>query len=111
MRLTYVGGRYISESTFQEREIPKVARFRWDPGAKQWWTDDPERAMTLAQYADAPAAEALRAHVAGKAERLEASRATDAEIDVPAPEGLEYRAFQRAGIAFCLRAFGDLDAS
>lgn len=35
----------------------------------------------------------------------EASRAVDADIDVPSPEGLEYRGYQRAGIAFALEAF------
>jgi len=30
----------------------------------------------------------------------EASRATDADIDIPCPEGLEYMPFQRAGIAY-----------
>jgi hypothetical protein len=39
---------------------------------------------------------------------LTASRATDADIDIPAPAGLEYLPYQKAGIAFALRVFGDL---
>lgn len=41
-------------------------------------------------------------------EALESSRAADAEIDVPSPEGLDYLPFQRAGIAYALRVFGDM---
>ena len=33
---------------------------------------------------------------------VEASRATDATIDIPSPDGLEYLPFQRAGIAYAL---------
>jgi len=35
-------------------------------------------------------------------EAQQASRATDADIDIPHPDGLEYLPFQRAGIAYCL---------
>lgn len=34
-----------------------------------------------------------------------ASRAAEAEIDVPAPDGCTYMPFQKAGIAFVLRCF------
>lgn len=37
---------------------------------------------------------------AARAEVVEMSRATDAEIDVPCPDGLAYMPFQRAGIRF-----------
>lgn len=50
---------------------------------------------TVTLWRDPPKAE-----VSAKAASREASRATDAEIDVPAPEGLAYLPFQRAGIAF-----------
>ena len=35
-----------------------------------------------------------------------ASRAVDADVAIPAPEGLTYLPFQRAGIVFCLDRFG-----
>ncbi len=87
-----------------------------------WWTDDVLKAMELREYAE-PELRALlleRAGPAGEArleeERLAglalkrrklaqaktrmASRARDAKIVVPAPEGLEYLPYQRAAIAF-----------
>lgn len=36
------------------------------------------------------------------------SRATDSDIDIPVPDGLSYLAYQKAGIAYALRIFGDL---
>lgn len=47
-------------------------------------------------------AEVPAAVQAEKAERIAASRATDAEVDLPAPAGLSYRGYQKAGIAFAL---------
>jgi len=45
-----------------------------------------------------------------RAENLAASRATDADIDIPAPEGCSYMPFQRAGIRFALGKEGCLIA-
>ena len=39
---------------------------------------------------------------------VEASKATDADVVIPCPDGLAYMPFQRAGIAAMLRMFGDL---
>lgn len=41
-------------------------------------------------------------------ERIEASRATDAAVEIPCPEGLAYMPFQRAGIAYAIAKLGDL---
>src|SRR5579864_8975209 len=38
-----------------------------------------------------------------KKESLQTSRATDAEIEIPRPEGLEYLPYQKAGIAYALQ--------
>lgn len=40
---------------------------------------------------------------------IESSRATDADIQIPCPEGLAYLPFQKAGIRYCLAKFGLLD--
>jgi len=42
-----------------------------------------------------------------RAQALAESRATDADIEVPRPEGLEYRPYQKAGISFAMKAFAD----
>jgi SWI/SNF-related matrix-associated actin-dependent regulator 1 of chromatin subfamily A len=45
-----------------------------------------------------------------RSESIEASRATKAEIDLPKPEGLDYRPFQKAGIRYALDRDGVLIA-
>jgi SWI/SNF-related matrix-associated actin-dependent regulator 1 of chromatin subfamily A len=45
-----------------------------------------------------------------RAESIEASRATAADIDLPKPEGLDYRPFQKAGIRYALDRDGVLIA-
>ncbi len=91
---------------------------------RTWWTDDVLHALELLEYADAelrativelagPAGvereeEERRAERARKIKKLkqwktlQASRARDAEIDVPSPGGLDYLPYQRAAIAFGL---------
>jgi SWI/SNF-related matrix-associated actin-dependent regulator 1 of chromatin subfamily A len=102
MRLMREGDRYVAVTRYEERELPKRAGFLWDPERRYWWTRYPERAAQLAQYADEP----LRSELLKAADRIrhtrEASRATDADIHVPAPDGLEYYPYQKAGIKFLL---------
>lgn len=45
--------------------------------------------------------------VKAEAEKVEASKATDAAVDLPCPAGLAYLGYQKAGIAFALRVFGE----
>jgi SWI/SNF-related matrix-associated actin-dependent regulator 1 of chromatin subfamily A len=88
---------------------PKAAGFRWDPADKVWWTTDPSRAAQLAKYAN----DSAKAHLKGISQRLEAtlaaSRAVDADVAIPAPDGREYRPFQRAGIAFALSMYRSMN--
>ena len=91
--------KFIAVSSFEERAIPKDAGFRWDPAGKRWWTADRATAARLAQYAT----DDVRAQLSAIAEKqvvaLESSRATDAAIEIPCPDGLAYLPYQRAGIA------------
>ena len=89
-----------------------------------WWTADVLVALELAKYAegtlraaiakrsgpvaivreeeDRKAARAARAKLFVQARTLLASRAHDADIDVPSPAGREYLPYQRAAVAFGL---------
>lgn len=94
------GGRYIARASFQQKDLVKQAGFRWDPDRRHWWTADPLIAAKLGSTGELQRAIAEReekriASIAG-------SRAADADIDVPVPEGLAYLPYQRAGIAFGL---------
>jgi SWI/SNF-related matrix-associated actin-dependent regulator 1 of chromatin subfamily A len=104
--------RWVARCSFEDRAVPKEAGFRWDPASKCWWTNKEDVAAKLA---DPGAAEALMAAAAARfqvrQESIEASRAEDADIEIPCPEGLAYLPYQRAGIAFAMRhnsvLFGD----
>ena len=67
-----------------------------------WWTKDDSKALALLEYADDEVRELLKEVHQETQREIESSRATDANIDLPAPEGLEYLPFQRAGIAYAM---------
>jgi SWI/SNF-related matrix-associated actin-dependent regulator 1 of chromatin subfamily A len=69
---------------------------------KKWWTDSAVVAARLPELLDPGARAALEAH----REVIETSHAQDAELDIPAPPGLDYLPFQRAGIRYILDAPG-----
>lgn len=94
--LQYDGRRYVWSGGYAERVLPKEAGFRWSPEEKIWWTNDHRKAEALLNYM---LPSALDARAAWK-ETLLASRATDAEIEIPVPAGLAYLPYQKAGIAY-----------
>jgi SNF2 family DNA or RNA helicase len=86
--ITREGGRYVARFPFsyETKDLVKAAGFRFDGMQRVWFTTDPGVAAKF----DPAAGAALVA----------SSRATDAEIDIPAPAGLGYLPYQRAGIAY-----------
>lgn len=116
MRVTFRDGIFVAIGTFEERIALKQAGFWYhdDPNAckagpqtcpacranpplrKLWWTRRKESAARLSRYADAKAKAALANHL----QAVEMSRATDADIEIPRPNGLNYFPYQKAGIAF-----------
>lgn len=100
MQIILKNQKFVAISSYDEKDIPKSAGFRWNPASKCWWTSDASIARKLAQYADAKTLKAIDAATAKKEETIQASKAVDANIDIPAPDGLSYLPFQKAGIAF-----------
>ena len=100
--LTCEGDRFVWRGTPTERHLPKAAGLRWDPDKQCWWTTDAMAAAKLVNFADAEAKAAIDKAIAAKEESLELSRAHDAEVDAPVPEGLALLPFQRAGVAYAL---------
>ena len=104
-------GRFVLTIAYEDREFAKRNGFRWDPGNKEraikgcWYTFDERYALRLIEYADEDTRRHLRPHVVDE-DAVQASRATDAEIEVPCPSGLAYMPFQLAGIAYALMKFG-----
>lgn len=123
MILRKQGNIYVLESSYAEKETAKAAGFWWHAGPGKcrrapcaecemglgavWWTGTPAVALLLIEAADPEA----RAALAPAMQTVEESRAADADVDVPKPEGLEYLGYQRAGIAYAMQRrftlFGD----
>lgn len=93
---------------FDNRHIPKDVGFRWDPSAKVWYTEDPRVASDLMEHCDDLAEAEIRNAFQEEADSVEASHKMDIDIDIPAPEGLQYLPFQKAGIAYAMERPGCL---
>lgn len=98
-----IDGRFIAvQCTFGERLIFKRSGWEIDPGLKRWVTADVEKARPIQQYAIGAAEEYLRNAEAIRDGLVAASWAEDTDEDFPAPEGLSYMPFQKAGISYAL---------
>lgn len=106
-------------SDYEDKDTVKAAGFWWHPKncngrdyrnkpckackanvpGKSWWTPDRFKAARLAEYsADDDTRDSLADHV----KSVKDSRAVDASVDIPAPDGLEYLPYQKAGIAYAM---------
>ena len=104
---------WSANTDYSEKDIPKVAKWLWHgecrmncrgcaAGApkRSWWTDKLRNAAKLVKYGEGEVRNELESYIAATAAALASSRAVDADLDVPAPKGLEYFPFQRGGIAY-----------
>lgn len=66
---------------------------------RRFWTDKIESATRLRAFCNPKALQVMKEHLA----RLERSRAIDAQLTIPAPAGLAYLGYQKAGIAYALQ--------
>jgi SWI/SNF-related matrix-associated actin-dependent regulator 1 of chromatin subfamily A len=91
----------------QKKNILKSLRFRWNPQPKVWETTDykaVESALQRLELPDVVVAESVKEALVRKDEKiqenLKQSMAVDSAIQVPAPNGMQYMPFQKAGIEF-----------
>ena len=112
MRIFKQGAAWCADAKFGENGA-KDAGFEWDAKRSLWWTSDVAKAWQLRDYADNSVKNAIHKEFLqqkrngnGLAPHLsngqDLSRATESDIDVPAPEGLRYLPYQLAGIEFAL---------
>jgi SWI/SNF-related matrix-associated actin-dependent regulator 1 of chromatin subfamily A len=113
--ITYWKGVFVADS-LDERVILKKAGFELHEPTicnlrreeckackarigRRWWTNRIESATRLRAYCNDRALRVMKSHL----EMLAKSRAVDAKISVPAPDGLEYYPYQKAGIAYAIQ--------
>lgn len=66
---------------------------------RRYWSARVEDATRLRSYCNQRALSIMKEHLS----RLEKSRAVSSDIRIPAPPGLEYLPYQKAGVAYCLQ--------
>jgi SWI/SNF-related matrix-associated actin-dependent regulator 1 of chromatin subfamily A len=106
LKLTWTGFRWEIDNPGEKYEEAKDAGFHWDFKNRRLWTGLTSVAEKYIYYAD----ENARARFEGEAEQVKMSRAVDSNINIPAPEGLSYLNFQKAGIAYALAHRDSLNA-
>jgi SWI/SNF-related matrix-associated actin-dependent regulator 1 of chromatin subfamily A len=85
------------------KDLVKAAGFKFDGAAKVWWTTSEAVAAKVARPDAVDLINGEREEAARKAQAsIEASRATNANVAIPAPEGLDYLGYQKAGIAYAM---------
>ena len=81
--------------------VAKSLKMRWNPEAKCWWSEDPEVGVAIAGGTP-KVVELAKARQAKDEVAVSKSRATNADIAIPCPDGLMYLPFQKAGIAYAI---------
>ena len=102
--------RFEAVCSYMERQIPKAERWRWDHTVARWYATEESVARRLVRYAQGTAVARLTALSEAEKQALEDSQARDIdlEVEIPAPAGLAYMPFQRAGIFYALNRRGTL---
>lgn len=111
MKINKVGKVWIWEGGYETKNMPKAAGLRWNPEGKYWWTQYIDSASKLVEYAEGDAKVELQTYLNEKSASIAQSKAADTVSEIPAPDGLKYLPFQKAGIEYALNhqnvLFGD----
>jgi SWI/SNF-related matrix-associated actin-dependent regulator of chromatin subfamily A-like protein 1 len=118
MKITWWKGVFVSNATendIQDLKLLKKAGFEpHEPSmcedqarckacrakiGRRWWSAKVEDATRLKAHCNDKALSMMKDHL----DRLSKSRATDANIAIPAPLGFEYIGYQKAGVAYALQ--------
>lgn len=92
---------FICHCDYAEKEIPKRAGFTWDKTNKIWITPWAVTAQKLVKNkGDIGSSRAVIEGLHRAMQNVAKSNALYSEFEVPAPAGLEYREYQRAGVEF-----------
>jgi SNF2 family DNA or RNA helicase len=102
MRIEKQGDFFVAIIKFEERGVFKRAGWMWNPTLKKWVTASVQKASEFKEFSVGEARAAIEVYVRGEGAIVAASMAHDSDIVIPAPPGLEYLPFQRAGIAYAL---------
>ena len=100
MFIAKVNDKFIATSQYKEKDILKNAGFFWDSKQRCWWTRSLTAVSQVKSYLDKDLAAEVEEAMSNQENKVEASRATNSNLVIPAPEGKDYFPFQKAGIEF-----------
>jgi SNF2 family DNA or RNA helicase len=104
MHITFRSGEFVAAgNTYPHREALKAAGFRWDPARRIWHTTALHNVEPIVRWLD----DAATARIAELEQRINESRASAADIDVPVPAGLTPYPFQLAGVKYALHTLAE----
>jgi SWI/SNF-related matrix-associated actin-dependent regulator 1 of chromatin subfamily A len=103
--LSFNNGLYVWKSEPQYFDYARRHGFTPSGVSGIWTTRDLDAALKLINYADEPCKQRLRQAVEERREATAASRALDADIEIPVPTGLRYFGYQRAAVRVALAQF------
>lgn len=99
-----IDGQFVTTRMYhKDRFALKRAKWKYNFRKKVWWTADEEKALLLQSWAIGGAKEYLDNAIAIRKAAIDASWAEDTTAEFPAPEGLAYMPFQRAGIEYAAK--------
>lgn len=98
--------RFVLECQFKEADLARNGGFVEDRDSRTWWAKDPFVVLSAKGTPGltiTPEAKAILGSDLYQAElSIRGSRALDADVDVPVPDGLSYFPFQKAGVKYAL---------
>lgn len=109
MKVTSTGSVFYCDAPASMKEL-KADGWNFLPAGRKWITSSKLAAFKYVEHADDATSEKLRKWAAEKREVILPSISADSNISVPAPSGLEYRPYQKAGIAYMLARRTSLNA-
>lgn len=97
--LTWTGTRFVYVCNPGDYNVPRALGFHYDGNNRFWWTGLLSVAKGVQMYADGKAT----AKFNEESDVVKQSWAKDANISIPAPDGLAYLPFQKGGVAYAAR--------
>lgn len=109
VRLKYYKGTFWIKTDFENRGVPLRVGFEWDRDKALFFTKDVFKANDLVAYSvDPQTREIIEKGMHQIKDKVLKSRASTSMLNIPSPSKLEYRDFQKAGIEFALKKWGDI---
>lgn len=100
MRIEKEGNLFVAHIKFEQRLVFRAQGWVWDTSLRKWTTTSVQKAFEFKEFAVGKAREEIEAYAKGEGATVVASHAHDSDIYIPAPGGLDYLPFQRAGIDY-----------